>query len=100
MAICSSHPLTDRETKVLARIREHGSFTCTGGCEQRQSGQLHCVHLARELSTSNHKIWRAVGALVEMGLVDRDWDEMAGCWRFSPAEERREPPAHVAAEPA
>lgn len=79
----ASRPLTEREMAVLLRIREHGAFSCTGGCEQRQPGQLHCVHLALELATSNHKIWKAVGSLADRGMLARRWDEAARCWRFT-----------------
>lgn len=75
--------LTEREMAVLLRIREQGAFSCTGGCEQRRPDQLHCVHLARELVTSNHKIWKVVGSLAERGLLDRRWDEGGRCWRFT-----------------
>ncbi|MGI5836921.1 MAG: hypothetical protein ACOX87_10630 [Chloroflexota bacterium] len=94
--------LAAREAYVLGRIREHGAFTCTGGCEQRQSGQLHCVHLARELGTSNQRIWRSVGILAEMGLLTRVRDEVERCWRFLPAgcqpsdlNRRPEAPGHA-----
>ena len=78
--------LSERDKMVLVRIAASGAFTCTGGCEQRQSGQLHCMNLSRELGISNRKVWQSLVGLVEMGLLERQRDEAAHCWRFTLTE--------------
>lgn len=83
MSLDTRQTMDERDRTVLERIAAYGAFTCTGGCEQRQSGQLHCMNLSRELGTSNRKIWQSLVRLVETGLLERRRDDTAHCWRFT-----------------
>ncbi len=90
MSSNSERVLAERDKAVLARIAAHGAFICSGGCEQRQSGQLHCVNLSRQLGTTNRRVWQTVIRLVDAGLLERQRDEVAHCWRFVLTESGRQ----------
>lgn len=56
---------------ILALIKEIGCSICTGTCEHRKPGELHCHHISRRVRISSAGAKRRLRELTLMGLLDR-----------------------------
>jgi DNA-binding HxlR family transcriptional regulator len=57
---------------ILAIIREVGCSICTGTCEHRKPGEVHCHHISRRIKISSAGVKRRLREMVQMGLLNRD----------------------------
>ncbi|MFZ1984316.1 MAG: hypothetical protein WAU91_07865 [Desulfatitalea sp.] len=57
---------------ILALIREVGCSICTGTCEHRKPGEIHCHHISRRIKISSTGVKRRLREMVQMGLLHRD----------------------------
>jgi DNA-binding HxlR family transcriptional regulator len=62
---------TDR-LAILAIIREAGCSICTGTCEHRKFGELHCHNISQRIKISSAGVKRRLREMVQMGLLQRD----------------------------
>lgn len=62
---------TDR-LAILAIIREAGCSICTGTCEHRKLGELHCHNISQRIKISSAGVKRRLREMVQMGLLQRD----------------------------
>lgn len=62
--------MTDDLVAVMHLIRENGSSVCTGACERRLPGELHCLNAGQILSISAAGFKARLQRLVLMGLLD------------------------------
>jgi DNA-binding HxlR family transcriptional regulator len=71
-------PLTKDRLAILAVIREVGESICTGTCEHRKPGELHCLHISQRINISSAGVKRRLREMVLLGLLDRQrvnrWD--------------------------
>ena len=66
------HTLSRDRLAILALIREVGSSICTGTCEHRKPGELHCHSIGQKIKISSAGVKRRLRELVQMGLLKRD----------------------------
>ena len=66
------HTLSSDRLAILALIREIGASVCTGTCEHRKPGELHCPNIGRRVKISSAGVKRRLRELVQMGLLNRD----------------------------
>jgi DNA-binding HxlR family transcriptional regulator len=57
---------------ILAVIREAGCSICTGTCEHRKFGELHCHNIGQRIKISSTGVKRRLREMVQMGLLERD----------------------------
>lgn len=57
---------------ILALIREAGCSICTGTCEHRKIGELHCHSIGQRIKISSAGVKRRLREMVQMGLLDRN----------------------------
>lgn len=57
---------------ILAVIREVGCSICTGTCEHRKPGELHCHTIGQRVKISSAGVKRRLREMVQMGLLNRD----------------------------
>jgi len=57
---------------ILAVIKEAGCSICTGTCEHRKPGELHCHNIGQHIKISSSGVKRRLREMVQMGLLDRD----------------------------
>jgi DNA-binding MarR family transcriptional regulator len=65
------HSLTRDRLAILALIKETGASICTGTCEHRKPGELHCHNIGRRIKISSSGVKRRLREMVQMGLLDR-----------------------------
>jgi DNA-binding HxlR family transcriptional regulator len=65
------HSLTRDRLAILALIRETGVSICTGTCEHRKPGELHCHNIGRRIKISSSGVKRRLREMVQMGLLNR-----------------------------
>ena len=65
------HSLTRDRLAILALINELGASICTGTCEHRKPGELHCHNIGRRIKISSAGVKRRLRELVQMGLLTR-----------------------------
>ena len=63
--------LTDDLLAVMHLVKERGSSVCTGACELRLPGELHCLNAGQMLNMSAQGFKTRLHELVLMGLLDR-----------------------------
>jgi DNA-binding HxlR family transcriptional regulator len=66
------HTLSRDRLAILALIRETGCSICTGTCEHRKPGELHCHNIGRRIKISSAGAKRRLRELTLMGLLDRE----------------------------
>ncbi len=59
---------------ILAVIREAGCSICTGTCEHRKPGELHCHTISQRIKISSAGVKRRLREMVQMGLLK--WDRV------------------------
>jgi predicted ArsR family transcriptional regulator len=69
--IMSAENLTDDLLAVLHLLNEKGPTVCTGACELRLPGELHCLNAGQMLNISAQGFKNRLKKLVLMGLLDR-----------------------------
>jgi DNA-binding HxlR family transcriptional regulator len=57
---------------ILAMIREVGCSICTGTCEHRKPGELHCHNIGQHIKISSSGVKRRLREMVHMGLLERN----------------------------
>ena len=57
---------------ILEIIRDAGCSICTGTCEHRKIGELHCHNISQRLKISSAGVKRRLREMVNMGLLNRD----------------------------
>jgi DNA-binding HxlR family transcriptional regulator len=57
---------------ILAVIREAGCSICTGTCEHRKFGELHCHNIGQRIKISSTGVKRRLREMVHMGLLERN----------------------------
>lgn len=62
--------LTDDMIAVMSLVKDKGSSVCTGTCEHRLPGELHCLNAAQILHISAAGFKDRLLRLVRMGLLD------------------------------
>lgn len=65
------HALSSNRLAILALIREAGCSICTGNCEHRKPGELHCHNISRRVKISSTGAKCRLRELTQMGLLDR-----------------------------
>lgn len=65
------YSLTRDRLAILAIIGEVGASICTGTCEHRKPGELHCHNISRRVKISSAGVKRRLREMVDMGLLDR-----------------------------
>ncbi len=66
------YTLSSDRLAILALIKEAGCSVCTGTCEHRKSGELHCHHISQRIKISSNGVKYRLRELVQMGLLKRD----------------------------
>jgi predicted transcriptional regulator len=66
------HTLSRDRLAILALIKEAGASVCTGTCEHRKPGELHCHNIGRKVKISSAGAKRRLRELVQMGLLRRE----------------------------
>jgi len=66
------YTLTRDRLAILAVIREAGCSICTGTCEHRKLGELHCHNIGQRIKISSAGVKRRLREMVQMGLLKRD----------------------------
>jgi DNA-binding HxlR family transcriptional regulator len=66
------HTLSRDRLAILALIKETGCSICTGSCEHRKLGELHCHHISRRVKISSAGTKSRLRELTQMGLLDRE----------------------------
>jgi DNA-binding HxlR family transcriptional regulator len=67
-----SYTLSRDRLAILALIREAGCSICTGTCEHRKPGELHCHTIGQRIKISSAGVKRRLREMVQMGLLQRD----------------------------
>lgn len=62
--------LTDDLVALLQLVKEEGSSVCTGACELRLPGELHCVNACQMLHVSAQGFKNRLLHLVRLGLLE------------------------------
>lgn len=62
--------MTDDLVALLQLVKERGSSVCTGACERRIPGELHCFNASQILHISAQGFKNRLLQLVRMGLLD------------------------------
>jgi hypothetical protein len=62
--------LTDDLVALLHLVKERGCSVCTGACELRLPGELHCFNASQMLHISAQGFKNRLLHLVRMGLLD------------------------------
>ena len=65
------YTLTRDRLAILAVIREAGCSICTGTCEHRKAGELHCHNIGQRIKISSAGVKRRLREMVQMGLLER-----------------------------
>jgi len=63
--------LSDDLVALLRLVHEHGASYCSGTCEHRKPGELHCHTMGQILKISSTGAKRRRWKLVQMGLMNR-----------------------------
>lgn len=63
--------LTDDLVAVMHLLNERGPSVCTGACENRLPGELHCLNACQMLNISATGFKTRLQELVLRGLLDR-----------------------------
>ena len=63
--------LSDDLVALLRLVHEHGASYCSGTCEHRKPGELHCHTIGRILKISSTGAKRRRWKLFQMGLMNR-----------------------------
>lgn len=66
------YTLSSDRLAILALIREAGCSICTGTCEHRKIGELHCHNISQRIKISSAGVKRRLREMVQMGLLQRD----------------------------
>ena len=66
------YTLSSDRLAILALIREVGCSICTGTCEHRKVGELHCHNIGQRIKISSAGVKRRLREMVQMGLLQRD----------------------------
>ena len=64
--------LTDDLLTLLTLIDKVGSTVCTGTCEHRKPGELHCLTISNLMKISSTGVKNRLRNLVLMGYLNRD----------------------------
>ena len=64
--------LSSDRLAILAAIKEAGCSICTGTCEHRKIGELHCHNIGQRIKISSAGVKRRLREMVQMGLLYRD----------------------------
>lgn len=67
-----SYTLSRDRLAILAIIKEAGCSICTGTCEHRKAGELHCHNISQSLKISSNGVKCRLREMVQMGLLQRD----------------------------
>jgi hypothetical protein len=62
--------LTDDLVALLHLVRQRGASVCTGACELRRPGELHCFNASQMLHISAQGFKNRLLHLVRMGMMD------------------------------
>lgn len=62
--------LTNDLAAVLLLVKERGTTVCTGACETRLPGELHCLNASQMLHISAQGYKNRLLQLVRMGMLD------------------------------
>jgi len=66
------HILSRDRLAILALIKDYGCSICTGTCEHRKPGELHCHHISRQVRISSAGAKRRLRELTQMGMLVRE----------------------------
>lgn len=66
------YTLSSDRLAILAVIRQVGCTICTGTCEHRKPGELHCHNIGQRIKISSAGVKRRLREMVQMGLLHRD----------------------------
>ena len=62
--------LTDDLVALLQLVKQWGASVCTGACEHRHPGELHCFNASQMLHISAQGFKNRLLHLVRMGLLE------------------------------
>jgi hypothetical protein len=62
--------LTDDLVSLLHLVQQRGASVCTGACEHRLPGELHCFNASQMLHISAQGFKNRLLHLVRMGMMD------------------------------
>jgi DNA-binding HxlR family transcriptional regulator len=66
------HTLSRDRLAILALIKEVGVSVCTGTCEHRKPGELHCHTIGQKVKISSAGVKHRLREMVQMGLLTRE----------------------------
>jgi DNA-binding HxlR family transcriptional regulator len=66
------HTLSRDRLAILALIKKAGASICTGTCEHRKPGEMHCHNISRQIKISSAGVKRRLREMVQMGLLHRE----------------------------
>lgn len=66
------YTLSKDRLAILAMIREAGCSICSGTCEHRKLGELHCHNISQRINISSAGVKRRLREMVQMGLLERN----------------------------
>ena len=67
-----SYTLSRDRLAILAIIKEAGCSICTGTCEHRKIGELHCHNISQRIKISSNGVKYRLREMVLMGLLKRE----------------------------
>ncbi len=67
-----SYTLSRDRLAILAMIKHAGCSVCTGTCEHRKTGELHCHNISQRIKISSNGVKHRLREMVQMGLLQRD----------------------------
>jgi DNA-binding HxlR family transcriptional regulator len=67
-----TYTLSRDRLAILAIIKEAGCSVCTGTCEHRKAGELHCHSIGQRVKISSNGVKHRLREMVHMGLLKRD----------------------------
>jgi DNA-binding HxlR family transcriptional regulator len=66
------HTLSRDRLAILALIKKAGASICTGTCEHRKPGEMHCHNISRQIKISSAGVKRRLREMLQMGLLHRE----------------------------
>ena len=67
-----TYTLSRDRLAILAIIKDAGCSVCTGTCEHRKIGELHCHNISQRIKISSNGVKHRLREMVQMGLLQRE----------------------------
>jgi DNA-binding HxlR family transcriptional regulator len=67
-----TYTLSGDRLAILEIIKKAGCSVCTGTCEHRKIGELHCHNISQRIKISSNGVKHRLREMVQMGLLRRE----------------------------